>query len=155
MEYFYEYDTILGRMVIVEEDNYITKLFVITDGYVGDLKQETPLIKDTYNQIEEYFKGKRKSFDIPLKPNGTNFQRSVWNALLKIPFGQTVTYKEIAIMVGNDKACRAVGNANNKNPIMIVIPCHRVIGSNQKLVGYALGIEMKEQLLSLEYKFSN
>ena len=101
-------------------------------------------------ELDEYFNGKRKEFNIPLEPEGTEFQKKVWKALLEIPYGQTRSYKEIAIRIGNEKASRAVGMANNKNPIIIIVPCHRVIGSNKKLVGYFGGVEMKEGLLDIE-----
>lgn len=115
----------------------------------GELK-ETPLIRKTYEQLCEYFDGKRKTFDLPLKIEGTPFQKKVWQALTEIPYGETRTYKEIACAVGNEKACRAVGLANNKNPIGIIVPCHRVVGSNGKLKGYAGGLEAKQFLLDLE-----
>ena len=98
----------------------------------------------------EYFEAKRKYFELPLKPKGTPFQQAVWNALSQIPYGKTKSYREIAEMTGSPKACRAVGMANHCNPIMIIIPCHRVIGANGALTGYAYGVEMKKQLLLLE-----
>jgi methylated-DNA-[protein]-cysteine S-methyltransferase len=101
-------------------------------------------------QLSEYFSGKRKSFDLPLEPQGTEFQKKVWSALLEIPYGETRSYKDIAERIGNPKACRAVGGANNKNPIVIIIPCHRVIGAYGGLVGYGLGLPMKQQLLDIE-----
>ena len=101
-------------------------------------------------QLEEYLNGKRRHFDLPLRPQGTEFQRSVWNALLTIPYGETRSYKEIAQAVENPKAFRAVGMANNKNPISIFIPCHSVIGSSGSLVGYGGGLELKKRLLELE-----
>lgn len=103
-------------------------------------------------QIQEYLLGKRKVFDLPLEMEGTPFQRKVWQTLCSIPYGETRTYKEIAIQIGNEKACRAVGMANHKNPIGIIVPCHRVIGANKKLVGYAGGLDKKEFLLKLEKK---
>lgn len=101
-------------------------------------------------QLGEYFKGERRKFKLPLAPKGTPFQRAVWDELLKIPYGSTASYGEIAARVGNPKAARAVGMANNKNPIMIVIPCHRVVGSDGSLTGYAGGLEAKAWLLRLE-----
>lgn len=100
-------------------------------------------------QVQEYAEGKRKAFDIPLQMHGTPFQLSVWNALLKIPYGETRTYAQVAKMINKPKAARAVGNALNKNPICIIVPCHRVTASNG-LGGYAYGIAMKKQLLALE-----
>ena len=100
--------------------------------------------------MNEYLKGHRVSFDFAYELIGTQFQLKVWNALCNIPYGKTCSYKDIAIAIGNPKACRAVGMANNKNPITIIVPCHRVIGSSGTLVGYAGGIEMKQFLIDLE-----
>ncbi len=102
------------------------------------------------NQLHEYFNGKRKTFDFPLAPKGTPFQLAVWNALLEIPYGDTVTYAELARRIGKPSAVRAVGAANGANPIPVIIPCHRVIGSNGTLTGYGGGIERKQWLLALE-----
>lgn len=102
------------------------------------------------NELDEYFKGQRKNFSVKLSLKGTDFQVKVWKELMKIPYGKTVTYKDIAIAVENEKAVRAVGGANNKNKIPIIIPCHRVIGTNGKLVGYAGGTDIKKFLLNLE-----
>ncbi|NMR96163.1 methylated-DNA--[protein]-cysteine S-methyltransferase, partial [Vibrio parahaemolyticus] len=107
----------------------------------------TPLIKKTVNELEEYFNGDRKMFTIPIGLSGTEFQTKVWNELLKIPFGETKTYREIAKSIGNDKAYRAVGGANNKNPIPIIVPCHRVVGADKSLVGYKGGLDIKKALL--------
>lgn len=112
----------------------------------------TPLTDNVHSQIEEYLAGGRKAFDFPMRLEGTPFQIKVWQALCAIPYGETRTYKQIAEQIGNPKASRAVGMANNKNPIAIVVPCHRVIGANGKLVGYAGGLEMKKALLDLERK---
>ena len=103
-----------------------------------------------YSQLEEYFAGTRTTFDFPYRLEGTPFQLQVWHELEKIPYGVTCSYKDIAIAIGNEKAVRAVGGANNKNPMAIVVPCHRVIGTNRKLVGYAAGVEIKQLLLDLE-----
>ncbi|MDE6413525.1 MAG: methylated-DNA--[protein]-cysteine S-methyltransferase [Eubacterium sp.] len=108
------------------------------------------LTKRVINQLEEYFSGTRKSFDLPLEMNGTAFQLKVWNELCNIPYGETRSYKDIAEKTGNPKAVRAVGGANNKNKLMIVVPCHRVIGADGSLTGYAGGIEVKKTLLELE-----
>lgn len=114
--------------------------------------QGTPdaVLKNTIVQLEEYFAGKRADFDIPIKPRGTVFQKQVWNALLKIPYGETRSYGAIAKSIRKPKASRAVGGANNKNPIPILIPCHRVIGANGQLVGYGGGLNKKKWLLGLE-----
>ncbi len=114
------------------------------------LGEENDFSHKVSKELDEYFEGKRKSFDIELAPIGTDFQKKVWDALLKIPYGATCTYKDIATAIGNPNASRAVGGANNKNPIPIIIPCHRVIGANKALVGYAYGLEMKRYLLDLE-----
>ena len=112
--------------------------------------ERTPLIAEVETQLEEYFNGKRKAFDIKLRPSGTEFQQVVWSKLQKIPYGKTISYKELAKMTGNPNAARAVGMANNKNPIVIIVPCHRVVGINGKLVGYAGGLDLKQELLELE-----
>ena len=144
----YVYNTIIGPIEIVEEDGYIIKLGFSIDDKVE--KEETSLIKVTYKQIEEYLLGNRKKITVPIKLKGTEFQKKVWNALLEIPYGKTMSYKQIAEKIGNPKACRAVGMANHNNPIAIIVPCHRVIGNNSKLVGYAGGVEVKQKLLEIE-----
>ncbi len=112
------------------------------------------LSDSAYEQLTEYFNGKRREFDLPYFTNGTAFQERVWRALTQIPYGQTISYKQLAATVGNEKACRAVGGANNKNPISIIIPCHRVVGARGDLVGYGGGLDMKAVLLELERKYS-
>ena len=143
------YDTPVGRLCIGEENGSITRV-TWTQLPKNYLQEETALILQCKNQLDEYFIGERKSFDLPLAPKGTEFQKKVWDALKEIPYGETRTYGEIAEMVGNPKAARAVGMANNRNPIAIIVPCHRVVGANGKLVGYAGGMEQKEKLLHLE-----
>lgn len=145
--YQYSYDTIIGKIYIAEKDNCICNVSFVNLNYTP---KETPLIKKTYSQLKEYFAGNRKSFDIPISANGTEFQIKVWKELQKIPYGKTATYKEIAENIGNKNASRAVGMANNKNPIAIIIPCHRVIGTKGDLTGYAGGIKLKKYLLDLE-----
>ncbi len=147
MKYYYTYDTKLGKISIEGDNNYITKIVL---GNYNGIKKETSLIKKCYIEIKEYLDGKRVSFTVPIKYQGTPFQEKVWKELLNIPYGEIITYKELARRVGNIKAVRAVGTANHKNPIPIIIPCHRVIGSNQKLVGYLYGLDKKEYLLNLE-----
>ena len=115
---------------------------------VEDLQH--PILLKTAQQLNEYFAGKRQQFDLPLDFEGTAFQQQVWQALLTIPFGETRSYKQIAEQIGNVKAVRAVGAANGKNPISIIAPCHRVVGANGKLVGFAGGLENKEILLKIE-----
>lgn len=113
-------------------------------------KSENSIIKKTKKQLEEYFSGMRKDFDLPYELNGTQFQMSAWKALAKIPFGKTKSYKEQASIVGSEKAVRAIGRANGINPLCIILPCHRVVGSNGSLTGYAGGLEAKKYLLKLE-----
>ena len=148
MIYQYSYETKLGSVTIVEEDGAL--LAITTHRTYEGIKQETPLINEAYRQLSEYLIGERKSFDLPLNLRGTVFQQEVWKALCDIPYGETRSYKQIAEAIGNPKAVRAVGMANNRNPLLIVVPCHRVIGANGKLVGYGAGIEKKEFLLKLE-----
>ena len=148
MIYRYSYETVLGSVTLVEEDGAL--LAISTHHVYEGICQETTLIKEAHQQLSEYLKGERKSFDLPLRMKGTDFQQRVWNALLDIPYGETRSYKQIAEAIGNPKAVRAVGMANNRNPLLIVVPCHRVIGVNGKLVGYGAGIEKKEFLLRLE-----
>ena len=109
-----------------------------------------PLLRDATRQLDEYFNGSRRNFDLPLAPTGTDFQQQVWQQLLTIPFGRTTSYIEIARTIGNEKAVRAVGAANGQNPISIIIPCHRVIGSDGQLVGYGGGLWRKKWLLEHE-----
>ena len=138
------------------EKSILQKIVVKLSGLISE---ELRLLKkkQSYQELLEYFAGKRKTFDIPLKQNGTDFQMRVWEALRQIPYGKTVTYKDIAKKVGNEKASRAVGMANHNNPICIIVPCHRVIGKNGDLTGYAEGLNVKEKLLKLEANnsFSN
>ena len=146
----------IGELAICEENGKIVLVNVvkteedIEEMAKNSIQKETSLIKNTKQQLDEYFAGKRKKFDIPIKFNGTDFQVKVWKELLKIPYGETCSYLDIAKRIGNPKASRAVGMANNKNKIIIIVPCHRVIGSNKKLVGYACGLDVKEKLLELE-----
>ena len=109
-----------------------------------------PVLKKTIHQLNEYFEGQRKSFDTPLVLKGTNFQQKVWKQLLQIPYGHTISYSELAIRLGDPQKARAVAGANGLNPIPIIIPCHRVIGADNKLTGYSGGIERKQFLLQLE-----
>lgn len=144
------YETKLGKIGIVENGEAITHIY-FGEIILQDVNMiETALLKKANEQLEEYFAGKRKMFDLPFLPQGTEFRQKVWKALQDIPYGKTCSYKDIAKDIGNIKASRAVGMANNKNPIPILIPCHRVIGANGKLVGYAGGLDLKEKLLELE-----
>ncbi len=113
-------------------------------------EQSTPLLAQCARQLEEYFAGQRKKFELPLAPEGTEFQRDVWGALDRIPYGELRSYQDIAREIGRARAVRAVGAANGRNPLPIVVPCHRVVGSNGKLTGFAGGLKLKAQLLQLE-----
>lgn len=151
MKKAFYYTTIFGEIGIAENGEGITNIF-----FKGTVKpseyviEETPLLQRAILQLNEYFAGKRKVFDLPLSLKGTEFEVSVWKALLEIPYGEIRSYKEIAEAIGRDKAYRAVGRANGLNPISIIVPCHRVIGSNGKLTGYAGGLDMKTSLLEIE-----
>ena len=116
-----------------------------------DLEEvESPLLKDVATQLSEYFRGERNKFDIPLKPQGTNFQKRVWDALLQVPYGTTTSYKKIALAIGAPNSCRAVGTAIGKNPIGVIIPCHRIKHADGSLGGFAWGTDIKLHLLELE-----
>ncbi len=151
MKNMFFYDTKIGRIAITDDGKNIIGVERADGVNTKDMNVcETELLKEAAEQLVEYLDGFRKTFDLPLNPQGTEFQKKVWNALCDIPYGETRSYKQIAEAVGNHKASRAVGMANNRNPIMIFIPCHRVIGSNGSLVGYGGGLDMKEKLLLLE-----
>ena len=119
------------------------------------VRQETPLLRQAAQQLDEYLIGRRKQFELPLHPVGTPFQLRVWQALLEIPYGETISYKQLAERVGSPRGYRAVGLANNRNPIAIFIPCHRVIGADGKLVGYGGGLDIKKRLLDIEERHRN
>jgi methylated-DNA-[protein]-cysteine S-methyltransferase len=118
----------------------------------SDWIEDPRAIADAARQLKEYFRGERTEFDLPLAPDGTPFQRKVWKALLRIPYGETVSYGQVARWIGMPEASRAVGAANGRNPLPIAVPCHRVIGSSGKLTGYGGGLDIKEALLALERK---
>lgn len=141
----------LGAIRIAAEADCIVRLdFVKAAEHAPVWNIANSLLAAAQAQLAEYFAGKRRQFDLPLNPKGTEFQKKVWQALQTIPYGETRTYKDIAEAVGAPKGFRAVGMANHNNPIAIIIPCHRVIGSNGLLTGYAGGLEYKRALLSLE-----
>lgn len=143
----------IGPLTLEEENGALTALH-----FAPDLPYDaspfslpaTPLLRQAAAELREYFAGERREFTVPLSPKGTPFQQKVWTALQTIPYGERRSYKDVAVMVGNEKACRAVGMANNRNPLPIFIPCHRVVGINGKLVGYAGGMDVKTYLLELE-----
>ena len=147
---YYQYQTVLGLLTICEENDAVIAINVGHYSENKGEKRESELIRRTYKQFVEYLDGKRKVFDLPLSLKGTDFQKQVWQALRDIPYGETRSYKQIAVAIGNPKAVRAVGMANNRNPLLIVVPCHRVIGTDGKMVGYAAGVDKKEFLLRLE-----
>ena len=147
MKNVWYYDYPIGRLAIAADEYGITD---VSMSEVDAEKKITPIIENAAKQLDEYFRGKRKKFDLPLSVHGTDFQKSVWNALQKIPYGKTCSYKDIAVAVGNSKASRAVGMANNRNKIIIIIPCHRVIGIDGSPVGYGGGLDVKKMLLLLE-----
>ena len=144
-------DTKIVKIGIAEEGEHLTHLFFGNEKSPENAVEKwTPFLRKVAKEIEEYLSGKRKKFDIPLKLRGTDFQLSVWHALLTIPYGETRSYRDIAEQVGNARACRAVGMANNRNPIAIIVPCHRVIGADGSLIGFGGGLKLKQQLLELE-----
>lgn len=120
----------------------------------GESEENGPVDPGLMRQIEEYFAGSRRNFDLPMAPRGSGFQKKVWAELVRIPFGETISYAELAQRVGQPGAARAVGRANATNRIALLIPCHRVIGSNGKLTGYAFGVDIKEKLLAWERRVS-
>ena len=148
----YFYESVIGRYYIKEEHGFITRVCFQNDVLPEDETLESPLIKEAQSQLNAYFTKKLQVFSLPLAPEGTPYMKKIWEHLCQIPYGETASYSEIAERAGNPKAARAVGLANNKNPIPIIIPCHRVVGKNGKLVGYRGGLDMKELLLNLEQK---
>ena len=151
MKSAYIYQTPIGEIGFVENGTAITNVYFNKETAPQDTSiEETALLKEAGRQLQDYLAGKRKSFDLPLAPDGTEFQQRVWQALQQIPCGETRSYGDLAKSIGQPKAARAVGLANNRNPILIFIPCHRVVGANGKLIGYAGGLEAKQYLLNLE-----
>lgn len=138
---------------MAEEGEQLTHLYLKAAWAAQQTQRPTPLLRRAERELQEYFAGQRRQFDLPLAPQGTPFQQSVWQALRQIPYGQTASYKQIAQAIGHPTACRAVGGANNKNPLPIFIPCHRVIGAGGSLTGYAGGLDLKQGLLALEAKY--
>ena len=145
------FESPIGTLYIGEEKGYI--VYLSKTEPQNAQKGMSILLLTATSMLREYFAGRRKDFPLPLKAEGTEFQQSVWRTLLKIPYGETRSYKQVAEMAGNEKACRAVGMANHNNPIMILIPCHRVIGSDGSMTGFGTGISDKEYLLKLESEY--
>ena len=151
----YTYTFPVGKCYIEEEAGMLTCMIMGQENLLenrGAIMEETPLLKEAARQLGEYFVGKRTTFDLPQNPEGTPFQKKVWQALRGIPYGETRSYGEIAKAVGCPGGARAVGMACNRNPIFIATPCHRVIGANGALVGFGGGLELKKFLLKLEQK---
>lgn len=150
--YISYYNSPVGTLELIANDEHLLKV-----NFVQNLQKASypnPILKQTEQELDEYFRHQRQIFTIPLYVEGTEFQEKVWAGLKTIPYGHTCSYKDIAEIIKNPKACRAVGNANNKNPISIIIPCHRVIGADKKLVGYGGGLDKKIWLLNHEEKFN-
>jgi methylated-DNA-[protein]-cysteine S-methyltransferase len=144
----------VGTLVLSAKDGMVTEIYQTMEQEMNlPLSSATePVLNHAAAELREYFAGMRTSFSFPMQADGTPFQESVWDALLKIPYGDTRTYGQIALAIGNPKASRAVGMACNRNPIMIAVPCHRVIGADGSLTGYAPGTELKQIVLDLERK---
>ncbi len=141
-------ETPIGLAKFEGDEDGLSAVSVLSDKKPSDIIPE--VLEDAVYQLKEYFEGKRKHFNLKLNPQGTDFQKKVWEALQEIPFGKTVSYLELSKQLGDPKAIRAVASANGKNPLWIIIPCHRVIGSNGDLVGYAGGLHRKKWLLDHE-----
>jgi len=150
MQYLASFQSPVGFLILKSDEQAITSVsFSETD---IQEQNSCAILETCKEQLDNYFSGKSFAFDLPLSPEGTEFQQKVWVELLKIPYGETITYMELAVRLGDAKAIRAVGTANGRNPIAIIIPCHRVIGAGNKLTGYAGGIWRKKILLELEMK---
>lgn len=144
------FDSLIGLIKVCGNEQGIASLDFVQQKDKIEMPNE--IINEAIVQLNEYFKGTRKEFDLPVSLEGTDFQISVWDMLTTVKYGETATYKDIAKLVNNEKASRAIGGANNKNPVAIIIPCHRIIGSNGKLVGYAGGLDKKQWLLEHEMR---
>ena len=139
----------IGLLTLIEEDEALTEVR-FGENAQDALLCETPLLARARAELDAYFQGQCRTFTLPLAPKGTPFQKRCWDALCQIPYGETRTYAQQAAMIGNPKACRAVGMSNHRNPLPILIPCHRVVGQNGALTGYAGGLKTKEILLNIE-----
>lgn len=153
MKKLYYYETVIGKIGIAEEYGFVTNICFMNMKQPLDSKLlETDILKEAYLQLTEYFSGERKEFDIPLNPAGSDFQQKVWCEALNIKYGEKISYKDLAKRIKDEKSVRAVANALNKNPIPIIIPCHRIVGADGDLVGYNGGLDIKKFLLDLEYE---
>ena len=156
--YYYTKQTKLGLITVTEHRGFITSL-IFGKPEIKNIAQVSPnknFLSDTiaqaFSQLEEYLNKNRQNFDLPINPKGTPFQQKVWSVLLTIPYGETRSYKDIAVQIGKPNAQRAIGMANHENPIPIFIPCHRVISSDGTISGYSGGVDIKQKLLDLEFK---
>ena len=153
------YQSPIGLIRMAETEGFLTRADFVEQSsesehfQSGSISNYSTLLKDACRQLDEYFEGRRQKFDLALKPHGTNFQRSAWESLLRIPYGETRSYLQQAESIRNPRAIRAIGQANSRNPISIIIPCHRVIAKNGSLTGYAGGLDRKTRLLALEHNF--
>jgi methylated-DNA-[protein]-cysteine S-methyltransferase len=152
MQHIAYYQSPIGFIELVEEDGYLT-FASFMDEQKNEPTAATPLLQKALQQLDAYFAGKLQQFELPLRPAGTAFQQSVWDQLVQIPYAETITYLHMAKRLGNVKAIRAAASANGKNPLAIIIPCHRVVGADGKLTGYAGGLHRKQWLLEHEAKF--
>ena len=154
MNYFTHYQSPVGRLTLQANDQGLLgawfDVHTTAPDVFGTASDDHPILQQAVQEFDEYFAGKRQQFDVPTDAQGTVFQKQVWSMLQTIPFGETWSYQDLAIAIDNPKAVRAVGLANGKNPISIIVPCHRVIGKNGKLTGYAGGVDKKQKLLALE-----
>ncbi len=154
--YYTRFDTDLCEIILAGDENGISNLHLNTGlgkrvfEIGADWMRNDGFFKDAVKQIDEYFNGSRKTFKLKLNPAGTEYQKKIWKELLKVGFGETASYREIAERTGNKNSSRAVGMANSKNPIPLIVPCHRIIGTNGNLTGFAHGLEIKKKLLMLE-----
>lgn len=147
--FFYKYKINDFYFTLVEDKGFLVSVSLDNDDALG-IKHETEVLKLAAKELQAYLDGNLKKFSVPIKAEGTEFQSKVWKALRDIPFGETRSYKDIAIEIGNPKAYRAVGNANGKNPLLIIVPCHRVIGTGGDMGGFSYGVQLKRTLLELE-----
>jgi len=155
------YQSPFGKIFLLEKEGYLVKVSFYQNFFKSDIsiehseKPETNTLKKTCNQLENYFSGNLKIFDVPIILKGTTFQCSAWKTLLRIPYGEKISYYKQAKSINKPKAVRAIGNANSKNPLPIIIPCHRVIGKNGSLTGYSGGLGWKSYLIELEQRFKS
>lgn len=151
MKYFAEFETEIGKILIGEESGALTDLFPVQgEPPAVECTEPTVLLQHAAQQVREYLAGERTTFSLPTAPAGTEFQRAVWQALREIPYGETRSYRELAQAIGRPGAARAVGQAAHRNPLLLLVPCHRLVGANGSLTGFAAGLAVKKRLLLLE-----